>query len=112
MSYPTIIASKDVPNNAITTICNKWLAKGVYIINASLRLTLPIQTTIEQTLTVGGVADGRGSSALTLPAGSQIFVHTSVIEVMEESANVVLQARHYAGAIVPVTGWLSITKLK
>ena len=111
-SYETVIATKDVTNNTVTPICNIWLDPGVYIINASLRLNLPVQTTVEQTLMIGGGADGRGSSALTLPAGTQAFTHTSVIDVTGESSNVVLQARQYAGSTVSVTGWLSITKLK
>ena len=112
LQYDTVIATKDVSNNTVTTVCNKWLAKGVYVVNANLRLVLPTQTTIEQTLTIGGTADGRGSSALTLPAGTQAFTHTSVITVNDDSSNVVLQARHYAGVTVSVTGWLSITKIK
>lgn len=107
-----MIATKDVSNNVVTPICNKWLDPGVYIVNAALRMTLPTQTTIEQTITVGSTADGRGSSALTLPAGTQAFTHTSVIEVAGGSSNVVLQSRHYSGAVVSITGWLSITKLK
>ena len=112
MQYDAVKATVEVSHNTQTNLCNKWLEKGVYVVNAAVRTTLPNQSALEEYILIDGAADGRGSHSLTLPAGFQALTHTSVISITNESANLVLQTRHYAGATLSVTGWLHITRLK
>lgn len=101
-----------IESGALTSVCGKWLEKGVYFIGTNLRLTLPAACQIEQFISVDGIQDAAGSSANNLAAGFQSNNIGFIIEVKQASANVVFQARQYSGSPLKTTGWMFITKLK
>lgn len=110
--YDMVTGTFSVPTDYLMSICNIWLPPGTYIINSSIRLTLTTTSRVDRYLKIGDEQDGRGSASLVLAAGFQLFTHSCVIKISDSSKNVVLQARHFNGAALPVEGWMFATRIK
>lgn len=109
--YNTITGTQTLNNNALTSICNVWLEKGVYFVSTNIRITLPNNCTLEQFISIDGTQDGRGTNINVLQAGFHSNNIGFFIEITKKSSNVVLQARQNSGSNISAIGWLNVTRL-
>lgn len=111
INYDAVTATISVAPNKLTSVCNKWLEKGTYVITSNIRTTLTKQALLEGHIFIDGTESTRGSCYLNLPSGQQQLTHTYVITIDQTSSNVVLQTRQNTGDTVEITGWLQITRI-
>lgn len=98
--------------NIPTSVCSMWFMPGVYIIDATLKATLPKQSQLELHV---GTDDGDNIQSLitTLPAGIHWARNVGILKITgTASKNVILKVRQDSGATISCTGVFNAVRIR